>query len=335
MQLNPNVSRDYFNAFGFYPYPCIEFSVAKEQIRLAVPKKPDVAFSFAIAKAVKTGKKPVVLLSGGLDSRYILAELLEVMPPSEIITITYGTPKTWDYDFGNLVADFCKTTHYNIDLSQWKPTSAEIGELWEITHKRHHPLFIPPWTKIKEILPENALVYTGYLGDFLTLKSQEWDFTPFESIRSFVKNYGKSKSEAEAELLTQILPWIGLSDFGDFERLDFELYHGRALYEPYHPIGIDTFHPFLDPIVASSWLSLHEERDQQSLYRQILRTKHPKLFRLPTKNRNGLGLYTPGIVEFFYRKIEPFIHRKILGGRNRSTNYADYPKDLFKPENYA
>ena len=40
----------------------------------------------------------MVPLSGGLDSRTILAALLEAGLKDRITTVTYGTPGTWDYD---------------------------------------------------------------------------------------------------------------------------------------------------------------------------------------------------------------------------------------------
>ena len=46
----------------------------------------------------------VVPLSGGLDSRAILATLSEITDPSKIYTYTFGSPGTWDFEIGNYIA---------------------------------------------------------------------------------------------------------------------------------------------------------------------------------------------------------------------------------------
>lgn len=60
----------------------------------------------------------VVPLSGGLDSRAILAELLDRGLRKNIITVTFGTPGTLDYEIGAYVARKARVYHENIDLTK-------------------------------------------------------------------------------------------------------------------------------------------------------------------------------------------------------------------------
>ena len=63
----------------------------------------------------------IVPLSGGLDSRAILAGLLDRGLKDQIIATTYGTPGTYDYDIGCRVAKKIGVKHKAFDLSTCKP----------------------------------------------------------------------------------------------------------------------------------------------------------------------------------------------------------------------
>lgn len=58
----------------------------------------------------------VLPLSGGLDSRTILGGLLNNIPAEEIVTVTFGTPDTWDFEIGRRVAHEAGTQHFTVDL---------------------------------------------------------------------------------------------------------------------------------------------------------------------------------------------------------------------------
>jgi len=72
-----------------------------------------------ISKLFISGKKHVVPISGGLDSRAILASLLKFTEAANIYTYTFGTPSTFDYEIGNLIAKETGTMHTSFPLNDY------------------------------------------------------------------------------------------------------------------------------------------------------------------------------------------------------------------------
>jgi len=74
------------------------------------------AWLAAIGACYETGQDILVPLSGGLDSRAILAGLLEYADSSKIRTVTRGVPGSLDLAWGPQVAKAAGTKHVEIDL---------------------------------------------------------------------------------------------------------------------------------------------------------------------------------------------------------------------------
>jgi asparagine synthase (glutamine-hydrolysing) len=75
-------------------------------------------WSGAVSRWIPPGTDPLLSLSGGLDSRLILAEMLRSFTPAQFRTMTYGTPGSFDYEISRLIADRYGLRHRSIDLSR-------------------------------------------------------------------------------------------------------------------------------------------------------------------------------------------------------------------------
>jgi hypothetical protein len=64
----------------------------------------------------------VVPLTGGLDSRAVLALLIDGGVKDKVVTVTMGTPGTFDYEIGRRVARRAEVPHERIDLTQIRMT---------------------------------------------------------------------------------------------------------------------------------------------------------------------------------------------------------------------
>lgn len=62
-------------------------------------------------------------LSGGLDSRAILGGLISAGLKDSIVTVTFGTPGTYDFDIGKKIATELGIKHELIDLTSVEMTS--------------------------------------------------------------------------------------------------------------------------------------------------------------------------------------------------------------------
>ena len=85
----------------------------------------------------------LVPISGGFDSRMILAMLHEISGGHNIFTYTYGTPGTWNYDIGEMIAKEFNTNHRSFELTSSNYT---IESLRTASRKLNHsvPLFFHP-----------------------------------------------------------------------------------------------------------------------------------------------------------------------------------------------
>ena len=92
----------------------------------------------SMEKIFSCGQKHLVPISGGLDSRAILAVLVKFTEAKNIFTFTRGTPKTWDYEIGNLVAKGIGTNHTSFDLTTNTYTIDELIDISNIPIIHRH-----------------------------------------------------------------------------------------------------------------------------------------------------------------------------------------------------
>ena len=83
----------------------------------------------SISSNFHENQKHLVPISGGLDSRAILAGLLEYTEAKNIYTYTFGTPNTLDYDVGNYVAKKLGTDHTSFDLTEYQYNQQELENI--------------------------------------------------------------------------------------------------------------------------------------------------------------------------------------------------------------
>ena len=73
----------------------------------------------SISSNFKKNQTHLVPLSGALDSRAILAGILEHTEANNIYTYTFGSPKALDYEIGNYVAKKLGTNHTSLDSTKY------------------------------------------------------------------------------------------------------------------------------------------------------------------------------------------------------------------------
>ena len=99
----------------------------------------------------------VVSLSGGLDSRSILGGLINAGLKDNIVTVTYGTPGTYDFDIGKQISKQMGLKHELIDLTTvtleqsffesvaaWsRPSSVSVASYASARPRRQRPVPAP------------------------------------------------------------------------------------------------------------------------------------------------------------------------------------------------
>lgn len=279
-----------------------------------------------------------VPLSGGIDSRAILAVLLEHMSAENISTYTFGTPGTWDFDIGCMIAGRLGTRHTAIDLSavHWTPEELTKTALAQDaqTYLFHHV----PHDMLQQF--KDHTIWSGYLGDLVTggHLSAEPSQSPAEARVKYVRKRAVSRffMHDEARLASfseqlDILP-TGVQDF-DEQVMFSEV--GRITAPHVLPHGYTYRTPLINSPFMDFFLSLPREyRSGQRLFIRMLRDTWPALFSLPVKTNYGLSFGASKVRVLRnrgynlclrrLRSLFPFMGWPV----HPATNYFDYDRAL-------
>lgn len=284
----------------------------------------------AVQKQFNPNEKHVVPLSGGLDSRVILATLLEFTEAKNIFTYTFGTPRTLDYDIGNFIANKMGTNHTKFPLTEYQYSNEE--EI-DISKRSDHQAILFHHAPIWEIdkLYKNKIIWSGFLGD-----------TIGGSHSIIFKNCKLVESKTNFLYRNIFVKSMELSNIIDKKYLDLIEYNNLNInieetinlingeiksVAPYLLVdGFDYKLPHIDKDYLGFMLSLDNKyRDKQDLYKKILIKLNKNLFKIKSKDR--------------YLSIPQKISRKVINflniNKNSQINYLDFnnkikhKKDLY------
>lgn len=263
-----------------------------------------------IFEKLSPDKYCIIPISGGWDSRLLLAAAVDRLNISQIKSYSFGTSGQLDYEIGRNVAETLGTEHIPIDLH-----SIKID--W---HQLEETVKEAPWTKIfdafvnrfcvKRVAGDGDMLLTGFMGDPL-FGSHQLDHDDIkEIIRVFVKrqnitgnstllekNYNPLKSIPE-------LPKDVI--FNTYDTLDFGIRQANMIAPIVTPLpvmkkwGSDTgsFNnskaaikaPFANPEWIQYWAQAPKNlRKDQRLFFKMFELKYPELYRLPAKDYFGAG----------------------------------------------
>ncbi|MCT1578433.1 asparagine synthase C-terminal domain-containing protein [Oceanobacillus kimchii] len=282
-------------------------------------------FINAISNLFENDKEHVVPLSGGLDSRAILAGLLEFTEANKISTYTFGTPGTLDFDIGNKIAKVVGTNHIEFPLTEYE---YNMDEMLDISKRIDHQTVLFHHPPVKEVLKEygGKHIWSGFLGGELT-DARHTDYNEDSIEELFLKqNYYKKDSillrNYSNENLIEDLTFKSDNDLTDYEVLDYCNRQLKFISPHVLMNGFQFKVPFLDEEVLNFFWSIDNSfRKKQILYKEILLESFPKLFSYPTKNNAGLSL-NASKTQLLSKKISNRIKRKI--NNNVHVNYLDF-----------
>ncbi|WP_161605561.1 asparagine synthase-related protein [Natronorubrum sulfidifaciens] len=245
----------------------------------------------------------VVPLSGGLDSRTILAALLnhEKINKSNISTITFGTPGTWDFELSQEVAKAAGVENEVIDL-----TSTDVG--WSIDDlvetaawaERPVPILEARINKIpaEKYSKQNTVLWSGFMGD-PTVGSHQ-PSSPCDNwncaLEHFIDNNKQVNKHDHPITLDpkEVLPstpFIDRAKLSYEEQLDYAIRQQKYIKPIVAPSDELYVKPFIDERWLSFWLNIPpSERNDRRLFKKIVKKEFPNLFSLPTSTNYGLSI---------------------------------------------
>jgi hypothetical protein len=289
----------------------------------------------AISENFDINKEHLVPISGGLDSRFILAGLLEHTQAKNIYTYTYGTPKTLDYEIGNYIARKSGTKHTKFNLTQHTYNQDELEDISKRVEQQtvlfHH---WPVW-KVDKVFSD-FIVWSGFMGD--PLAGSHLSVNPSVEIEKAKQTFiEKNRYIKSIHLEKTAVNFANLIDCELIdnkkltldEQLDFQ--NRQIKYVAPHVLmrGYNYKTPFLYQPWVNFILSVDNKyRYNQSLYKSILWHSFPKFFSYKTKINGGLSL-NPSKFEVFTSKLFNKIQKQFGPDvKSKYTNYLDFNKSI-------
>lgn len=247
----------------------------------------------------ETTREIVVPLSGGLDSRAILAGLLEHISPGRMHTYTFGVPGTHDYEIGNSIARIVGTKHSTFDLNDYSYGTDRLSDIARRVDGRTALFQHAPVALIWKEYGEDAVYWSGFMGEALSGAhlprdtSLAWDLakTRFAHRNCFCRSVNLVPVDFKPEDSLPLSPPCGLGDLYYDDCLDFGIRQQSYIKPLVLLSGAEYCTPFLYP----EWIDFilnapRRYRQGQCLYKEILKITYPRLFSLPVKNNFGLPL---------------------------------------------
>ena len=285
-------------------------------------------------------KTHIVPLSGGLDSRTILANLLEQLDPSKIITVTFGIPGSSDFEMAQSIAKKADVSWECIDLSpgKWKWDTEMLVETAKRSDRPTRLFDSCVNHAIQLKFGRDAVYWSGFMGDSLgcmepiSKKIRTWE----EARGVFVKRncVGRRIRIAPSHFIPQgCLP---SKPFTSSERLDYYSQLNHFIRQQcltkhiYSPRGYDIRYPFLNHEWVKFILNVPSNYNfRQVLYRKIQRSYWPHLFnswnspfRDSSKWESFKHRRRRNLIEKQIRKAFPRLGLKL--GADKSVKYIDW-----------
>lgn len=287
----------------------------------------------AISSVFEQGKDNCVPLSGGLDSRAILAGLLQCMDASNIYTYTYGIPGAWDYEIGRNIAKMLGTKHTQINMDNYQYKQSELLEISCRVDMQTMLFLHPPLYVTNQFSDMN--IWSGVGVDALFgLHMLGGSSTSFEqaAIRSYKRDVYVTSCKLSRLAAADYVPYID-GNTVNAEGLSFDHIIDLMNRQPKYiwPHVCMKGFKFISLLKCRDLVSFALSVDQdnhihQRLYKNIILNKYPDLFKYPTKSNLGLPLDCPKAIVDVKKKYI-YLLRKI-GIRKRNINYTDFNRSI-------
>ncbi|MBN2416045.1 hypothetical protein JXO52_09395 [bacterium] len=290
--VNPDISFDFSgidkSRYADVPYP--------ELLAKAVS-----LYREAVSAGFESGALNFIPLSGGLDSRAILALLLEQTEAAAIHTYTFGTPGTMDYDIGCALAGKVGTNHTACDLSRYQCSMDELLQTSERLRQQIMLFTHPPLSDLDKHY-RGGVLWSGFIGGRTSGSYLPHHPSPTieEAKRRYIEHNHLAKSVPLTDdvlaSMTELVDWDGgtAGEISLDERLD--LINRQVKYTVINNAlqGYRYRLPFAHPPLFNFLFSLPDRyRFGQKLYIDVFLTYFRDIFNYPSKTTVGLPVNAP------------------------------------------
>jgi hypothetical protein len=280
-------------------------------------------------------KKTLVPLSGGLDSRAVLAELLEHTEANNIHTYTFGITGAIDYEVGKLIAKEIGTQHISINLDEYTYTIEELLDVSKRVNQQTLLFYHDPVWLLNENFSDYQ-IWKGFLGETLTgshfPKSESSNIIDakekFVSANRLVKSIDLKKPNVSYDSLIDHDSNLDSSDLTLEEQLDLQNRQNKYISPHVMLKGFEYKLPFLNSEFINFFLSIDNSfRRDQILYKKILLFLYPELFSKPTATNSGLSLGASKAMILINKVFNKT--KRMIGAKSfQRINYFDFSQRM-------
>lgn len=328
---------DFSNSETSYDFTCIP--ELKDQ--LSELDKADLFYEcknrwYNVFQRLYTEGNHLVPISGGLDSRAVLATLLEFIEADRISTYTFGTPGSYDYEIGRSIAAKVGTKHKQFSFEQYEFSIEKEIEVSQLTSHQTFLFHHPPLDIIQELYPDH-FIWSGFMLDWIAgshmpiVKTNNIEIAIANNLERdrFVKSIRISD---EHKINYEVTSFIDSSYLSYEEQVE-----GLNRYPKYIAPNIlyrnqEFKLPGYDTELSSFFFSLKDSlRKNENFYIEFLQREFRDLFLLPVKSNSGLPLDCNSL-QLASRRIQNklfSIGKRIFPSfAHPHTNYMDFEEGI-------
>ncbi|MCW7553161.1 asparagine synthase-related protein [Endozoicomonas gorgoniicola] len=303
--------------------------------------KNKIRKSFELCLSKNTGDH-LVPISGGVDSRIILALMTEYIDPIKISTYTFGTKGSYDYEIGSAVAKHYGTKHKNFDLSEHQYNIDNL--LFDSKCVSHQTLLFHnlPFSFYEKFY-SGCSVWSGYMGDPLA-----GSHLPKKNIHDIEKAKNAFIQKNIFVRSKKILPLSDIdksnilidksaSALSLCENIDFR---NRQLKYIYPHVCSNKINKIVMPFLEEEWVDFiinigPKKRSDTNFYYKFALKDFKEAFSMPVKCKHGLNLDAP-FTSVFLKRLLNILGSKLLTTKylDKRVNYQDFNRRILQDNNF-
>ena len=138
----------------------------------------------------KSNEKHLVPLSGGFDSRAILATLLKFTEAKNIYSYSFGAKDTLDYEIGRDLAQKLGVNHISFDLQSYHYSLEDLLYQSSAVNKQTFLFHNPPLEAVDTLFNEFT-IWSGIVGDIVA--GSALPTKPSKTIKEAISKYLNNK----------------------------------------------------------------------------------------------------------------------------------------------
>ncbi|MDB0023960.1 asparagine synthase-related protein [Planktomarina temperata] len=287
--------------------------------------------SFAAAYTSTESMEQVVPISGGIDSRALLMELLKYRAAKDIYTFTFGVPGSLDFDIGNAIARHYGTNHCQLPCDQNILSYSNASEFGRLVDYSCNLFLTPEVAHLRRYRDMN--IWSGTVIDVFF--GRHYHERTASSINAAAENFILENAQSryfkqliDKKALVEILdapklPGCSLEHTIDLANRQAKFVAKHLLYDGYN------FSTMLNEDLMVFALSINQNfHSKQKLYTEMMQTLYPDFNIFPCKTSIGLKLTAPNYQVFAKR-----LNIKLLKMLSKSftdpyVNYLDWEKEI-------